>query len=255
MRAARSIVLFVSSIFILTTPQFVFGEEFSNDQVARNLIVKDSAAEAGSILSNTEDGLVRSKEEYDKNIFGVVVEDPNVVFNKETSETKAVVSAGEAKVLVSNKNGEIKNGDFITSSTEPGVGQKWSKGGFVLGKALEDLSGSKGQISVLINIQYRPPESVKTSTVGKLVNLFATNLEDPTNFPIVIRYLFAVLLAALAFLFGFLSFVRSLRNGVEAIGRNPLAKGSIQLAMIFNLLGIVVITTVAVAVAAFIIFY
>ena len=58
-----------------------------------------------------------------------------------------------------------------------------------------------------------------------------------------------------AFVLGFVSFARSLRSGVEAVGRNPLAKSSIQLAMVLNLGGILTLTMAGIGLALFVIFY
>jgi len=234
----------------------VLAAELNNDTIARNLIVSDAAAAGGDILVNTENGLVRASESYDKRMFGVVVENPSVSLNKASGDTKAVVSSGEAKVKVADSNGDIKAGDFITSSSQPGVGLKATEPGFILGKALEDLKSKQGEIAVLVNIQYQSiSESENLGGVDRVLRLFSSRLEDPQNFPLVLRYILAALLAIISFVFGYLSFVRALRKGIEAIGRNPLAKGTIQLAMILNLFGVIVITISGIGLALIIIFY
>lgn len=229
------------------------AQEFDSGQIATNIPVIDSDAKVGDILNEAEDGLVRSSNTYDKNIFGVIVENPSLVLNKEASDTKPVVSYGEALVNVSEKNGNIKRGDFITTSSTPGVGQKAIESGFILGKALEDLEGTEGKIRVFVNIQYRPLEA--RFSFGRILRVLTASLETPENLPEVLRYIFAILLGAGSFFFGFVYFGRSLRSGVEAIGRNPLAKNSIQLAMVLNLAGIFVLTASGIGLSLFIIFY
>ncbi len=256
MRTARvifTLITFLLSSFWLSQP--LLALELDNDQIARNLAVSD-AAQVGDILINTDQGLVRAKDAYDKRMFGVVVEGPSISLNQIGEGTKPVVSAGEVKVKVSSANGEIKTGDFITSSSEDGVGQKATEPGFILGKAMEDFQGKSGTIAVFVNIQYQSiSDQESLGGVDRVLRLFSSKLEDPQNFPLVLRYIFAALLAIISFVFGYLSFVRALRKGIEAIGRNPLAKGTIQLAMIFNLFGVVVITISGIGLALLIIFY
>ena len=254
MNAARVVLLTISFFFLA----FLFGktsysQELTNDTIARNLVVNDKDAASGDILSKSDSSLERSKIAYDKNMFGVVVASPSASLNKTGDNTKAVVSNGEVKVKVNNQNGAIKTGDYVTSSNKEGVGQKALQNGFVLGKALEGLNGSEGQISVFVNISYQVLQNA--SIIDRLFNLFSKKFEDPNNFPLLLRYIFAILLALISFVFGFLSFVRALRKGVEAIGRNPLAKVPIQAAMIANLIGIVIITVAGLGLALLVIFY
>ena len=231
----------------------LFAQELESGNIATNTPIVDKEAKAGDVLSKGEDGLIRSESPYDKNIFGVVVENPSIVLNKASSDTQPVISYGEVLVTVGNKNGNIKRGDFLTSSSVPGLAQKATESGFVLGRALEDME-DKSKIAVFVNIQYRNIEGAPP-TFGRVFNFLASALERPENLPEVLRYLFAMVLGGGAFVLGFVSFARSLRSGVEAVGRNPLAKSSIQLAMVFNLGGILVLTLAGIGLALFVIFY
>lgn len=60
--------------------------------------------------------------------------------------------AGRVPVKVTTKNGEIKPGDYITTSHIPGVGMKAVEAGRVIGKALTGLSGEE-QGTVIVFIQ------------------------------------------------------------------------------------------------------
>ncbi len=254
MKSPAQILIFLpltASLFVVGSP--VFGEELRSGQIATNTVVEDPEAMAGDILTKTSEGMVRTTKPLDSNMFGVVVENPSVVLNKSTANTLPVISYGEAIVRVSNKGGQISAGDFITSSSIPGVGIKAIESGYILGRALENLERQEGAISVFVNIQYRNVEG--KPTFGRIFSFLFTSLEKPENLPEVLRYLFALIVGGGAFFLGFISFVRSLRTGVEAVGRNPLAKTSIQLAMLLNLAGITVLTTAGVALALFIIFY
>ena len=243
------IVLFLFGVF----PSMLFAQEIEPGSIATNNPIVDKEAKSGDVLSKSDEGLIRSKSSYDKNMFGVVVENPSIVLNKASSDTVPVISYGEVLVTVGNKKGEIKRGDFVTSSDVPGLAVKATESGFVLGKALEDM-GDKRKILVFVNIQYRNIEGAPP-TFGRVFKFLASALERPENLPEVLRYLFAMVLGGGAFVLGFVSFARSLRSGVEAVGRNPLAKSSIQLAMVLNLGGILTLTAAGIGLALFVIFY
>lgn len=252
--SAQKLVLFILlALFAVGFTIPAFAQELRSGQIASNIQIDDEGAQAGDILSKTSDGVVRSKKAYDKNLFGIVVENPSLVLNKADSDTQPVISYGEVLVRVSDKNGSIKGGDFITSSSKAGVGQKATDSGFILGKALESMNADEELIAVFVNIQYRTVEG--KLSFGKFFTLFGSSIVKAENLPEVLRYIFALIVGGGAFLLGFYTFGRSLRTGVEAVGRNPLAKTSIQLALVLNLLGVVALTVAGVGLALFIIFY
>jgi len=222
--------------------------------MAKNLEIDDPEAKIGDIISQTEEGLFRSNIPYDANIIGVVGETPILVFGKPTTTTLPIVSFAETLVKATNINGEIKKGDFITSSNNPGIGQKATQSGIVLGRAMEDFNQEEGLITVFVDIQYANI-SVEKFTLGGIVTEIMSGLGRPENVPEVLRYLFALLLGGGSFFIGFFSFAKSLREGVIAVSRNPLAKKSIISAMILNLAGILVLTLAGLALALFVILY
>ncbi|MCA9389954.1 hypothetical protein KC571_00970, partial [candidate division WWE3 bacterium] len=68
-----------------------------------------------------------------------------------------------------------------------------------------------------------------------LLEVLRSGLESPFLSPVAsLRYLLAVLIVLASFVIGFASFSRISGNGVEALGRNPLAKRSIQATIVFN---------------------
>ena len=251
--AQTLICLFLAVTAFVGISGVAYAQEIRSGQIATNTYIDDPGAKAGDILVKSGDKVVRAKKPYDANLFGVVVENPSLVLNKANSSTKPVVSYGETLVKVSSQGGTVQQGDFITSSSTAGVGQKARESGFIVGRALEDLKGSEGLISVFVNIQYRNVEG--RPTFGRIFSFLLSSLEKPENLPEVLRYLFALLVGGGAFFLGFISFGRSLRSGVEAIGRNPLAKTSIQVAMLVNLAGITILTAAGITLALFVIFY
>jgi hypothetical protein len=220
------------------------------------LEVTDLEARIGDIASQAEEGLIRTTSPYDKNIIGVVAENPIMVFGKETPTTLKIISFGETLTKVSNTNGEIKKGDFITSSDKPGVGQKANESGFVVGHAMQDFNQEEGLIIIFVQPQKMlfPSTSVTGGIIDQLLQNFSKSIL-PETIPEVLRYIFALLIGGGSFAIGFFSFIRALKEGLTATGRNPLAKGSIRTAMILNLIGILILTLAGLALALFVILY
>jgi len=248
-KTIKLILLIFSLIFILSG--FVFARDLS--LIARNFEIADSGIKIGDIVSQTKEGVFRSSVSYDENIIGVVGENPILVFGKSTTTTLPVVLLGETLVRVSNINGEISKGDFITSSKNPGIGQKVNQSGFIIGRALEDFNGEEGLIKVEINTQYQYASA--GTSVSSILGKIWTQFGRPENFPEVLKYIFALILGGSSFFVGFFSFVSALRKGIEAMGRNPLAKKNIQFAMVLNLIGILVLTLAGLGLALFVILY
>jgi len=247
----KKIILFTILLGIFSF-QIIFAQGVPI--IAQYFEIKDPEVKKGDIVSLKEGGIFRSNIPYDKNIVGVVGENPILVFGKETEKSLPVVSYGKTLVRVTNKNGEIKKGDFITSSNIPGVGQKATESGFVVGRALEDFNKNEGLIPVFVNIQYLAL-APKRPTFAGIIQQILTALRIPENVPEVLRYIFAIFLAGMSFLFGFIFFLRTLREGIVGISRNPLAKRSIQTAMILNLIGISILTLAGIGLALFVILY
>ncbi len=245
------LLVFLSLILITST---IKAASFL-PQTASYLIVKDPEIEAGNIISEIEEKLVKSSSPYSKDIVGVVVEESAISFNRQATSTALVASQGKALVKVSNLNGEIKTGDYITSSDNPGIGQRASESGYVIGKALESFSEEKGKILVLLDIQEKEIGTLAGSGFLEKGFSFFKEIKRSDEFPKIARYLFAALVGGGSFLLGFISFVRTLQSGIEAIGRNPLAKKNIQLSLLINLLGIIILTGAGLGLAFFILFY
>lgn len=89
----------------------------------------------GNIVCSDQNGYSLCNKEYQPSIYGVVTLNPSVSINNVATGMYQVSTVGTVNVLVSGKNGNIKKGDLITTSTDSGVGEKATKNGFVLGSA------------------------------------------------------------------------------------------------------------------------
>ncbi|MBC7073789.1 hypothetical protein H5T58_00105 [Candidatus Parcubacteria bacterium] len=244
---------FLFIFYLSFLPFFVFAQSPSFAQ----RIVIERAVEIGEVICEENEGYFPCKKPYDQKIAGVIGENPVFVFGKPKEKSANLIFLGTALVKVCNENGEIKKGDFLTSSSREGFAQKATISGYVLGRALEDFSGKEGKILAQINIQYQQIQGPEESRVSLLVLLkkIVEQMGKGENFPQTLRYVFAVVLAGISFLFGFLYFGRILREEIAAVGRNPLAKGSIRMVTILNLIGIAILTLAGLGLALFVILY
>lgn len=220
--------------------------------IAISIAISDKSAKHGSIILSTQKGYILSSIPYDPSIYGVISQNPAVfVENKEGVNTKPVITSGKVFVLVSTINGPIKTNDFITTSTIPGVGQKATSNGFVVGTALESYNDTNpnkiGKILVSVNPRYNG------AFIGIRSNLIQGLKDARSGFSVSplasFRYLLAAVITIAAFILGFVYFGRVARSGVEALGRNPLAARLIELGIVANLMLTVAIIGVGLGIA------
>ena len=134
--------------------------------VAEDYPTRDHTITPGSLVSidpNEVGFVAKTNKEYDSTILGVYSSEPALRLSQETDKidgAKAIpiALAGRVPVKVSTENGVIQPGDYLTSSSKPGVAMKATKAGPTVGKALEGFSGEgTGQVMTFINISYYEP--------------------------------------------------------------------------------------------------
>ncbi len=226
--------------------------------VAGTYVINDPAAVTGDIMVNTPDGFKLAKIPYDNNLFGVLSDTPVVVVHTGEADSRPIVQAGIVTVNVTTFNGAIKKGDYLTSSTIPGKAQKADRSGYLLGVALSGYSGAKnevGQIPVSMRIEYGELTTARNANrlLEYLGASFFSNVNNPEQFGIIIRYILAGLILIASFGFGFVTFSRSLPRAMEAIGRNPLARHTIYMSMLLNVGLIIIVGIIGIAGALMII--
>jgi F0F1-type ATP synthase membrane subunit c/vacuolar-type H+-ATPase subunit K len=185
---------------------------------------------SGSMICSGDSAYEFCQDEYTPSMYGVHTNIPSAGMEYADQEGILVVRDGIVKVRVSTSNGEIEVGDWVTASATPGVAQKATRNGFVLGSAQEAFSGDgEGLIPIALNIH---PE---TRLANARTNLFEvmrqgsqTALLEPLN---ALRYFLAALLVVVCVILGLVFYGRLSRSSIEAIGRNPLAKRDIQVAL------------------------
>ncbi len=250
------LVLFIYSVGSVSNAEDIsFG-------IASNVPILDNNAKNGDIVVTSSGGFLISSKEYDTGIAGVVSQNPAVSINvTDTDDTSKsakkypVIQSGTALVNLSRSNGDIRKGDLITSSGTKGVGMKATKSGYVLGSALEDFdsqsSATEQLINISINIHYYASKA--SNTRSSLTDIFKLSAIASTEEPIVVfRYIMAGLVVILSFAFGFVSFGKIARSGIEALGRNPLAGRLIQVGILINTLITVAIIAAGLVIGLFI---
>lgn len=208
--------------------------------IANHVPIASSEVKNGDIITSSNEGYVLSSKPYDPLVIGVVSLNPAVSLDIEGDEANSypVISAGNVEVNVSSVNGNIEEGDLITSSSIPGVGMKATKAGYILGQALDkftaDKEGEIGKINIALNLRYSYSNANTQTSLADIFNLsLLATYESPSA---VFKYLVAGIVIVLAFVLGVVSFGRVANTGVEALGRNPLAGKMIQFGIIFNVL-------------------
>lgn len=224
--------------------------------MSNTIPINDSNPQNGDIVSYGAEGYYITSQVYDPAMVGVVTLNPAVSLETENIEGgQPVMMNGNIQVNVVTANGDIKEGDLITSSNIKGAGMKASRAGYVLGMALADYSNPNksqvGQIPVSVNIHYFFSDTKVQTGLLDFFNLTTlATYEQPT---VAFKYFISGLVILMTIIVGFLSFGRLANTGIEALGRNPLAGRKIQVAIVMNVIMTLAIVGAGLAVAWFVI--
>ena len=257
----RLLLFFITIIlWFSNTPVFAqLGAENISADVTVSYPLVDVDATDGDILVSTDKGLVRATDAYNIKLFGIVKKESIVVFKQEGNDTIPVARGGVVRVNVTDLNGEINQGDYVTSSPIAGKGQRADKTGYSIGTAMggfepvstETIEGKEvtiGTVPVALKIEFVELSTPRSTPrlIEQLTTALFQSAQDPNKFAEMVKYIIAGIVVLASFLTGFFTFSRSVANGVEAIGRNPLAKVSIYLSIALNMIFTIVITGVGI---------
>lgn len=235
------VLIIVVSFFSLQI-QHVQAQAISQ-AIALAISLTDEQANEGDIIVLTENGYQISTSADQTNIVGIVNFNPPVLIKDKifqgNEDYTPVITSGVTPANVSTSNGEIKTGDLLTVSGTKGTAEKSVGAGYVLGKALEDFNSStNGKINVFVEIYFNSLGEQNEGTdenASGIFGLFQISTQEVYKEPAkALRYLIASIIIIASFIFGFASFGSIARNGIEALGRNPMASGRIQLGIFFN---------------------
>ena len=266
-------VALMSSLFVLAIP-FAAYAQFGDTAIAKTYLISGEAAEPGDLVSfdtSTQTFHLTQKVD-DPNVFGVVATSPAIVLRTST-EGVPLISFGEVYVQVTTMNGPISAGDLISSSPISGKGQKAdSSASFIVGTALDSFPNvSKNNIStavststvdgglihVLLAIGPKSSDAEGSSGTGAVTDNPTAGLHVlGVSVPLatLIKYVLAALVVIGSIYVAFRNFGSNMKDSIISVGRNPLAKTSIQSMVVLNTALIVFISIAGLFVGLLILF-
>jgi hypothetical protein len=211
----------------------------------------DSTLQRGMIVGLKKDNLRKvepvNSDQYDR-VHGVVVgaNDSAVLIGRD-DEKVYVATGGRFTVVVSNQNGNIVTGDFVTVSSVSGIGMRASEADpIVVGKAIDafkaddnnqvigtatikDSKGKErqlklGHVTVDISIGKNPKLRIDNNLPEALRR--ASELIAGKAVSAVRVYISLIILIVCSIIAGSLIY-SAVRSSLIAVGRNPLSKKSI----------------------------
>ncbi|MDO8512270.1 MAG: hypothetical protein Q7S57_03270 [bacterium] len=261
MNHARTLFNLIKIIIIgaiCFVPAVLFAQ-YGGNSIANYVPLEEQGDKNGMIVSFINEKYYFSTKENAIGLFGVVAENPAAAFNLSgATNAVPVISSGEGMVMVNGQGGAIAKGDYITGSTIKGVGMKIDSGA-VIAMALENYFPKNPDDVGLIRANIRPQTIDKrllsfggqvNATLVSVANAMSlASLREPSKF---FRYFVAAICLIFSLVLGFITFGKMANNGITAIGRNPLARRYILMAVIFNV-GMTILIIGAGAIIAFII--
>lgn len=210
----------------------------------------DSSLEKGMLVRlKADDGSkvepVKAKDA--EHIHGVVVDPNDAPFTLSSEDEKVfVATSGRYEVLVSDQNGTIEAGDYITISGIDGVGMKADdRSEFVIGRAINGFNGSSGvigkskvgerevvlgrvltDISIAVNPLYKSDQAVVPEFLMNTATAIAGKKTSAGRVYLGFFVAVASMIIAGSLLYS------GIKSSIVSIGRNPLSKKSITQSMI-----------------------
>jgi hypothetical protein len=156
--------------------------------LAEVYFAKDGTVEEGDVVALDGSGVsqvVKTSKKYQKNALGIISTKPGLVLGEADGTGKAVIVglSGRVPVKVTDKNGVVKAGDFLTASDIPGVAMKATGAGQVIGQALTDDAGS-GKVMVFIKNTYHDGTTdtdTEETIADKFTQIVKNTLEKLSN--------------------------------------------------------------------------
>jgi hypothetical protein len=215
-KISLSLILLFYFLVFISFPSATFAqiEDFIKEGaatlgVARMVEVKEKNVKDGAIISSSGGRVALSTIPYDGHVIGVVSRDAAIILStKSTKDSVPVISNGTVYILVSSKEGNIKKGDLLTTSTIPGVAQKAVKDGYVLGSALEDYENSNKErvdkIAIDLDLHYFNSKPTFPGTLSDILKIaLLPTKEGPTP---ILKYIVAAAVVLGSFVLAFLTF-------------------------------------------------
>ena len=195
-----------------------------------------------SLKNNSSDEVVAASHINSDNLLGVVVSanSSSLSLTNNLANQVQVATSGTLGVLVSDINGVINRGDYITASPIKGVGMKATDNARIVGISQGSIEGGSkqtikndsgkdqtvtvGQVPVLVNVSSyfkQPDKTLIPSAVQNIANAFAGR--SVSALPIIISAgIFVVTLLVVVIII-----YAMIRNAIISVGRNPLSQSAV----------------------------
>ena len=168
-----------------------------------------------------------------------------------TKQQVLVANSGRYETLVSNQNGAINIGDYITLSSIDGIAMKATADDTeIIGQSASSFNGSRdsigsmqlkddtgkskqisiGHITANLHLSANPQFSQNS---GHLPKIFTTVAYGISNKPVsTVRIYFSLIILFSTIIITGIMLYSGVRNGLISIGRNPLAKKAVLIGFI-----------------------
>ena len=250
--------------YLLVAPALVEGA----GSISQGFNISDKNAEPGALVTRrpgSQDNLELAIAEHADQLVGVIGEKPLIELSGDNKAHNAqVVISGSTQTFVSDINGQIKTGDKITASPLKGIGMKATEDSQVVGTAqanptnttertITDRDGHKHTVNVAllpvqIDVMYYVADKGRlASLLPSFLQTVADNAAGKSVSPL--RVLVGAVILVLGFVTAAIILYSSVRSGITAIGRNPLAHTALLhglLEVLLTATGVLSITTVAI---------
>ena len=162
----------------------------SSPDYAEEITASDPSITAGDVVAmdpNNPGQVIKSNMAYDPNLLGVISTHPGFITNaiagtvngtnNPNTNQRPLALAGRVPVKVSTQNGPINIGDYLTSSSIPGVAMKATEAGPVIGRAMSSYNGTTiGSVIVYIAPSYYNPSNSQTLQANNIIaNMLTVN--------------------------------------------------------------------------------
>lgn len=197
-----------------------------------------------SLEKDSSDRVVAAANSNVDSLLGVVVNvDSSLLAVTNDADNQAqVATSGTLQVLVSNINGDIQRGDYITASPVSGIGMKATGNVKVIGIAQTDLTtnnGSEkkyndndgkeqtilvGQIPLLVNVSFYYKEADKTlipSAIQNVANALAGRTVSPVPILISAGIFLVTVIVVVSIIYSMI------RSSIISVGRNPMSQSAV----------------------------
>ncbi|MEO6109602.1 MAG: hypothetical protein ABIP50_01145 [Candidatus Saccharimonadales bacterium] len=195
-----------------------------------------------SLKENSSDEVVAANHTNAANLLGIVVgaNSSSLSLTNNLANQVQVATSGTLRVLVSDINGIVERGDYITASPITGVGMKATDNARIIGVAQGSFEGGAnqtikddtgkdqqvmvGEIAVLVNVSSyfkQPEKTLIPSSIQNIANAFAGRNVNPLPILISAGIFVVTLITVMIIVYSMI------RNGIISVGRNPLSQSAV----------------------------